>query len=285
MAWLVLSCVLLGLLFLPTRWRSTSVVTLSCVAVTLLCACVLSAVEPGQTAVTVFDVGQGQCVFLRSGDFTALVDCGGDSGDSDGENVARKLLMAGRREIDVLVLTHYDTDHVCGTAQLLSRIDVGELLLPELPDDTDNRDRLVRAAQESDVPYRFISTDTTLDFDGGTLSLLMPPDTQAENASISALLCAEECDILITGDLSEKQERALLQTHELPDLEVLVAGHHGAKTSTGEALLAQTAPDIVLISVGENRYGHPSPQVLARIKAAGAEVRRTDECGDITILR
>ena len=284
-AWLVLSCVLLGLLFLPTRWRSTSAVTLSCVAVTLLCACVLSAVEPGQTAVTVFDVGQGQCVFLRSGDFTALVDCGGDSGDSDGENVARKLLMAGRREIDVLVLTHYDTDHVCGTAQLLSRIDVGELLLPELPDDTDNRDRLVRAAQEADVPYRFISTDTTLDFDGGTLSLLMPPDTQAENASISALLCAEECDILITGDLSEKQERALLQTHELPDLEVLVAGHHGAKTSTGEALLAQTAPDIVLISVGENRYGHPSPQVLARIKAAGAEVRRTDECGDITILR
>ena len=64
-----------------------------------------------------------------------------------------------------------------------------------------------------------------------------------------------------------------------------MAGHHGAKTSTGEALLAQTAPDIVLISVGENRYGHPSPQVLARIKAAGAEVRRTDECGDITILR
>lgn len=284
-AWLVLVYILLGVYFLPKRGRSSPAVLLSCVAVTLLCACVLSAVEPGDTAVTAFDVGQGQCVFLRSGDFTALVDCGGDGGDADGENVARKLLMAGHREIDVLVLTHYDTDHVCGTAQLLSRIDVGELLLPELPDDTDNRDCLVRAAQEADVPYRFISADTALELDGGTLSLLMPPDTQAENASLSALLCAPECDILITGDLSQKQERALLQMHELPDLEVLVAGHHGAKTSTGEALLARTAPDVVLISVGENRYGHPSPQVLARVAAAGAQILRTDECGDITILR
>ncbi len=162
---------------------------------------------------------------------------------------------------------------------------MGELLLPELPDDTDNRDRLVRAAQEAGVQYRFVSADTALEFDGGTLSLLVPPDTQAENASLSALLCAPECDILITGDLSQKQERALLQTHELPDLEVLVAGHHGAKTSTGEALLARTAPDVVLISVGENRYGHPSPQVLARVAAAGAQILRTDECGDITILR
>ena len=95
----------------------------------------------------------------------------------------------------------------------------------------------------------------------------------------------EETEILITGDVDQKTENTMVQRYQFPKTDILVAGHHGAKTSTGEALLARTAPDVVLISVGENRYGHPSPQVLARVAAAGAQILRTDECGDITILR
>ena len=122
-------------------------------------------------------------------------------------------------------------------------------------------------------------------FESGTLSLLMPPDAQEKNASLSALMSVGEYDILVTGDLSSAQEEALLQTHTFPDLEVLVAGHHGAENATSEILLLQTAPDVVLISVGENRYGHPAQKVLERIAAVGAAVYRTDACGDITVLR
>ena len=135
------------------------------------------------------------------------------------------------------------------------------------------------------MPYRFIAQDTVLPADGGTLSLFAPTDGSAKNASLAALLSAQEYDILVTGDMSSAQERELLQTHTLPDLEVLVAGHHGSKTSTSEELLLATAPDIVLISVGKNSYGHPTPEVLARIAAIGAAVYRTDRNGDITILR
>ena len=234
---------------------------------------------------TVYDVGQGQCVLLRSGDFTALIYCGGDSVDEDGETVARSLLMLGRRSVDVLMLTHYDTDHVCGTAQLLSRIEVGTLLLPAVEDDTDNCERIVQEAISAGVPYRFIAQDTALTFDGGTLRLFAPTDGSAKNTSLAALLSAQEYDILVTGDMESAQERELLQTHTLPDLEVLVAGHHGSKSSTSEALLSATAPDIVLISVGKNRYGHPNAEVLARIAAIGAVVYRTDRNGDITVLR
>ena len=80
-------------------------------------------------------------------------------------------------------------------------------------------------------------------------------------------------------------EAALLAQYDLPDLEVLVAGHHGSKYSTSARLLRQTSPELVLISVGENSYGHPSQEVLDRIAAIGAAVLRTDENGDITITR
>lgn len=284
-AWLILAYVLLGIYFLPFKARKKPAVLLACLLLTLLGACVFSAQEAGETAITVFDVGQGQCIFLRSGEFTALIDCGGDSGDVNGETVARELLMAGHGHIDVLMLTHYDTDHVCGTEQLLSRIEVGELLLPEVADDTDNRAQILKAAQENGVPYRFVAQDTVIHFDGGTLSLFAPSDPLADNASLAALMSVEEYDILITGDMSSAQERTLLNTHTLPDLEVLVAGHHGSKSSTSEALLFATLPEFVLISVGENSYGHPSQEVLNRIAALGAAVYRTDLNGDITILR
>ena len=285
LAWLVLVYVLLGVFFLLRKRKIKPVVLLFCILVSLFGACIFSAQEAGDTAITMFDVGQGQCIFLRSGEFTVLIDCGGDRGDANGEEVARKLLMAGHQRIDKLILTHYDTDHISGTAQLLSRIEVGELLLPAISDNVDNRDRIIAIAQEASVPYCFIAHDTTLSFDGGTLCLLAPPNAAVDNASLSALMSVEEYDILITGDMSSAQEHALLQTHTLPDLELLVAGHHGSKNATSEELLSAVTPDIVLISVGKNSYGHPSPETLERIRAICAMVYRTDLNGDITVLR
>ena len=265
-AWLVLVYVLLGVFFLLKKRKIKPVVLLFCILASFLGACIFSAQEAGNTAITVFDVGQGQCIFLRSGEFTVLIDCGGDRGDANGEEVARKLLMTGHRRIDKLILTHYDTDHVSGTEQLLSRIKIGELLLPEVPDNTDNRDRILAAAHEASVPYRFVAQDATLCFDEGTLHLFAPPNAEVDNASLSALMSVKDYDILITGDLSSTQEHTLLQMHALPDLEVLVAGHHGSKNATSAELLSAATPDVVLISVGKNSYGHPSPKTLSAQK-------------------
>ena len=80
-------------------------------------------------------------------------------------------------------------------------------------------------------------------------------------------------------------EERLLERHDLPDLELLVAGHHGSRYSTGADLLSALTPELVVISVGENSYGHPDPSVLERIATAGAEVLRTDQNGTITVRR
>lgn len=82
-----------------------------------------------------------------------------------------------------------------------------------------------------------------------------------------------------------KAEHRLLETHALPDIEVLVAGHHGSKYATGEELLTALRPETVLISVGENSYGHPTQETLDRIAAIGAAVYRTDQVGNISVSR
>jgi competence protein ComEC len=105
-------------------------------------------------------------------------------------------------------------------------------------------------------------------------------------SGICVLFQTENCDILITGDRGELGEMLLLQQRSLPELEVLVAGHHGSAGSTSERLLAHTNPETVVISVGENNsYGHPAEAMLERLKVTGCEIFRTDLDGTILYRR
>ena len=96
----------------------------------------------------------------------------------------------------------------------------------------------------------------------------------------------ENCAILITGDRSGFGERMLLRSFQLPDVDILVAGHHGSGYSATEELLDAVTPETVLISLSEdNNYNHPAPELLQRLQARGCTVYRTDISGTITIRR
>lgn len=283
-AWLVAVYLMIAAILLAKRKEPTTF-ALS-MALSLLCAVGFSASSPAEISVTVEDVGQGQAVLIQSRGFHAMVDCGGDSGDADGEHVARQLLMHGVDTLDLLVLTHYDTDHVCGMAQLLSRVEVRQLIAPDTFDDADNRSAVLELANAYQIPVLLVSdADLKVEFPEGTMRIFAPMSGKDDNAGISALMSSGEYDILITGDMDAAGEKRLLDTHTLPDIEVLVAGHHGSKYSTSPRLLQTLQPETVVISVGRNSYGHPTQEVLDRIAAIGAAVYRTDTDGDITILR
>ena len=258
---------------------------LPALALTLAGAMICAAVPKADMTLKAFDVGQGQCILLQNGKQTVLVDCGGDEGEYDGEDTARELLSRGIFRVDALILTHYDADHIGGAAQFLERVGVDRLVLPDLPEESALMTELLRSAEEKQIETDYITEKTVYSFGSGSLTLFPPPDRDADNASLSALMSDGEYDILITGDLDSDGEAALLAQYDLPDLEVLVAGHHGSKYSTSARLLRQTTPELVLICVGENSYGHPTQEVLNRIAAIGAAVLRTDESGDITITR
>lgn len=230
---------------------------------------------------SMLDVGQGQCLVSRSGKSVSVIDCGGQE-DASGETAARFLLARGVTQVDRLILTHFDADHCNGVRQLLRRVRVKTLYVPELSPENGLRTKLLFAAAQAGTEIRFVTDDLTLP-DG--MRIFAPTGSAEEpNAGLCVLAAGEKYDILMTGDLSEQAEYRLLSTHDLPHAAVLVAGHHGAAASTSEALLRAVKPEAVLISVGaDNRFGHPADETLRRIAKAGAAVYRTDLSGTITI--
>ncbi len=242
----------------------------------------LSWVEPltCDYRVTVLDVGQGQCILLQSEGYTFLVDCGGDRDEDAADRAARTLLSQGISQIDGLILTHYDRDHAGGVAYLASRIQIERLYLPET-EDSDGLLGQIRTIDAERIPI-----DSELEITFGEARILLYPAKNAisgNDSSASVLFQRGKCDTLITGDLSAGAELQLLEEYGFPDLEVLVVGHHGSRHSTCDELLQATAPDVAIISVGANNsYGHPTEEVLERLKRAGCAVFRTDRHGTIT---
>jgi len=276
-AWLILVYVLLcG--FLVGKNRKP--LTFGCCAVIGLCiALVLSWAEPfmDQTRFTVLDVGQGQCLLLQSEGKTYMVDCGGSSDTLAADVASETLLSQGIFKLDALILTHYDRDHAGGVENLLSRIDAKILILPpEYQEQEFLAEKIVYAYEDillssGNHGIRIYSSES-----GGK---------DNEN-SLCILFDTENCDILITGDRNFSGERMLLQHASVPDVDVLVAGHHGSKYATCEDLLAAVSPEIVCISAGrENPFGHPAPELLERLQNFGCTIYRTDLHGDILIRR
>ncbi len=276
--WLVF---LPGLLVLRKRPALAALLGTLGLCVSLLVSCL----EPllWDYRVTVLDVGQGQCVMLQSEGCTFLVDCGGDYDDGAADTAARTLLSQGISRIDGLILTHYDRDHAGGVANLSKRIAIDRLYLPQTADTDGLRETVLTASGEQ------IAIDTELEIAFGQTRICLFPaknSISSNDSSASVLFQRGKCDTLITGDLSAAAERQLLAEYDLPDLEVLVVGHHGSKHSTDPELLDATAPDVAIISVGaDNSYGHPAQEVLDRLTNAGCAVFRTDLHGTITFRR
>lgn len=280
--WLVFCYILLGAFAFAPKKKP---VQLFCCAVIGLCLALgASWLEPltDSCRMTVLDVGQGQCILLQSEGKTYLVDCGGSDGEEAADTAAERLLSQGVFRLDGMILTHFDADHSGGAAYLLSRIPADTLFVP---DSSDEDGVLGQLAPLVDQMVE-VNDNIMLTYGGTELSIFGPvvPDSGNES-SLAILFQHEKCDILITGDRSDFGERMLLRTSDIPELDILVAGHHGSKHSTCEELLTATMPKIAVISVGENHYGHPTQEVLDRLAAIGCTVYRTDMHGNIVFRR
>lgn len=271
--WLIFVYILL-IVFFFSRYKKVK--QLLCCGVLGLCVALLASwAEPADTAVAVLDVGQGQCIVLQSAGKTWMVDCGGDLDSETADLAAAYLLSRGITRLDGLILTHLDRDHAGAAEYLMARIDTELLILPA-------EYSTIRA--ENTV---YASQNLCMNFGNTDISIFAPtfPGTGNEK-SLCVLFDTEKCDILITGDRDGFGERRLLRNAKIPDVDVLIAGHHGSKNSTCEELLHAVSPEIVCISAGKNNpFGHPAPELLRRLAEFGCAVYRTDLHGTVTIRR
>lgn len=277
--WLVAVYVLLGIFLIWGRKYRKSAMGIA--AMTLILAVLFSWAEPrlDKMRVTVLDVGQGQCVLLQSGNTHFLVDCGSEDVYA-ANKIANYLMSQGIFRLNGVILTHFDADHAGALLDLLTQVETDTLYLPDIQDSNGQRHRIEHAFPDKicwiGENVHLFAQDTCISF--------YPAENAANDneSSMCALFQWEKYDILITGDRSAAGERQLLEIAELPKLELLIAGHHGAADATCRELLLATRPKAVAISCGENNYyGHPAQSVLDRLQEFGCRIYRTDKQGTI----
>ncbi len=271
-----------------------------------------------ENSVTFLDVGQGDCILVRtaSGE-NFLFDCGSSSRSGVGKYLLLPYLKhEGIQNIDAVFLSHPDADHVNGAVELLkmggeNNITVGQLLLPAIREDArqEQLGELVAAAeqasQSSPVPVGYLRAGMSFGCGSADFTCLHPGEslgTEDVNAYSECFYVefwesagdvqgregeAPDWTLLLTGDVQNEGEAALqgeLEARDIRDVSVLKAAHHGSKNSTPKELLERLSPRLTVISSGRNnRYGHPHAELLERLEESGTVIAQTARYGAITV--
>ena len=249
-------------------------------------------------SVEFFNVGQGDAALIKFDDGgKMLVDCGPN------RKILSKLggaLSFFDRTIDYLVISHPDLDHYGGCVDVLKRYKIKNIITNSTDKGADpfwQAWQKQLAAEGATIkiingPEEIIIASSTLDFLAPDSGLGLPAkDTEGNNASVVFKLTHGTKSFLFTGDAETPLENALRQRYCLkaanfcPKLQadVLKVGHHGSDTSSSEEFLAGVNPKEAVVSVGPNKFGHPSFRVLKKLERQGAQILRTDEEGDVMV--
>jgi competence protein ComEC len=192
------------------------------------------------------------------------------------------------RRLETLVLTHPHLDHLGGAAAVLRGVRVGAILDPGQPQGSGALIDALEAAGETHAAWSVTTRGRRLELDGMTLEVLHPsgppagPDVDPNEVSVVLLLRYGAFSALLTGDAQKDAEEELAAA--AGPVQVLKVAHHGSTTSSSALFLERIRPALALVSVGRgNGYGHPAPEVVARLVAAGARVLRTDRSGEVDV--
>jgi competence protein ComEC len=233
----------------------------------------------GEAWITTLDVGQGLAVVVRTASRTLLYDAGpsfGSEADSGGRIVVPALRAAGIAAVDLLVLTHEDSDHVGGALSVIESLEV-RALASSLP--------AGHALNAFFAASRRCQAGMRWEWDGVRFEFFHPqpgrPPSRRNNESCVLRVRTQGGAMLLTGDIERAAETALVQ-HDLGSA-VLLVPHHGSRTSSSAAFIAAVAPRWAIVPAGyRNRFGHPSAEVVERYRAAGVGLLRTDLDGAVS---
>lgn len=250
-------------------------------------------------SVTCLDIGQGDCVVIRTPEDRTLII---DSGSTNKTNIARYQLLPYLKSqkishIDAIFITHTDADHINGISTLLEYIDRGltgvtaeALLLPDWADPPEQWKDLEAKAKKAGIKTGRAARGASFSSNGLTLHILSPcPGTHVTDVNDDGTVLLVEYKGfkgLFPGDISSAAENRLLQEGLLCDVTYLKVPHHGSRYSSSAAFLEALSPEIAVISCSEsNTYGHPAPEAVERLESAGCSVYYTMKSGAVTVYQ
>lgn len=244
--------------------------------------------------VSFFDVGQGDSVLIETPNRGKIIIDGGPD-NSVLAKIGRALSFYDRA-IEILIITHPDSDHLAGAVEIARNYDIGAILINGKECATKICEEFNKIVKEKNIKIIVASAGQKIDFGNNVkMDIFLPAkysfaktaEGKAEdnNFSIISYLTYGKDSFLFTGDAENKEELDLINTWTGLTADVLKVAHHGSKNSMNQLFLEKINPKFSVISVGaKNRYGHPHIETIEALKKIGSEILRTDLEGDIKII-
>ncbi len=239
--------------------------------------------------VSFLNVGQGDAIYIRTPSGQDILIDGGPSPQRLAQELGKKMPF-WNRTIELVVSTHADADHLTGLLEALKRYKVLQIVDPGVPSDTDLYREWQSLIEDKKVPDSAVMAGQSIKLKGGLeFAVLNPINTVTDDTNLASVVLSltyGDVSFLFTGDLPMEGEMELIYRRLLPDTTVLKVAHHGSGGSSSAAFLSVSRPELSVIPVGKNNYGHPKDEVVAALEQICLEggVYRTDTSGTVTFL-
>ncbi|MGO4372080.1 MBL fold metallo-hydrolase [Paenibacillus sp. MCAF20] len=239
----------------------------------------------GKLSVHFIDVGQGasQLIIGPTGK-TILIDGGNNSEEA---KMVAYLQSQRINKIDILIATHPDADHVGGLDAVIRHFDIGKIYMPKVQSNTKTFEDVLTAIKEKSLKISTAKAGLSLEWEQDVEVLMIAPVSVYEDTNeMSAVvkLSYGNHSFLLTGDAEAESENDIMKSGVSLKADVLLVGHHGSNSSTSSEWLKKIQPKYAVIQSGTNNYGHPTNEVLGRLKKQGTVVYRTDQLGNILFV-
>ena len=265
-----------------------------------LASTIIFLITPQKLRVSFLDVGQGDAILIQTPSGKNMLVDGGAS-DIVLSQLASEMNYF-THDIDVMVATHPDADHVTGLIPVLEKYNVKSIVISKAKSDTGIFDDLNKKIENENADVHIAESGDVIDFHDGVIAkILYPKNNYVENkndtndASVSMEIIYGDETFLLTGDLPSTREGELINnglqksarggSASGGNITVYKAGHHGSKTSSGEQLLTYIRPEYAIVSAGENnKYGHPNIETIERLQKYAKEIISTINRGSISFV-
>ena len=254
---------------------------------------------PKSLKIYFIDVGQGDSTLIQTPyGRNILIDGGGSEfGTYDiGENILLPYLLDRRiNKLDYIVISHFDSDHVKGVFKVIEELEVSNIIISRQGEVSENFKEFQKIVSDKNVNIIIVKKGDYITIDRlSYIEILFPEDKLINenilnNNSIVMKFVSGDFDMLFTGDIEKIAEDRLIELYKNTNklkADILKVAHHGSKTSSTEEFIELVKPEIGLIGVGKNNnFGHPNEEITERLKNNNIQIYRTDECGEIIIVK
>ena len=267
------------------------VIIILCVTLTLT----IIKISPNNFKLYFIDVGQGDSTLIITPQGkTILIDGGGSENYDVGKNILLPYLLDRKvTNLDYVIISHFDTDHVGGILTVLEELNVKKVITGKQYESSENYEKFLRIVKSKNILVKQVQKGDMINVENDVkIKVLFPEEKMIEensinNNSLVFKLMYKDFSILFTGDIERISEERLVKLYSNTNIlksTILKVAHHGSKTSSIQEFLELVHPKIALIGVGKNNlYGHPNQEVIERLEAFCAKIYRTDNEGEITI--